>query len=66
MRLREPGSLRALGAAALILAALQVLAFCRFLDRVDDDPLGVALYIVAIVAFVVIGAVFFAQSRDAP
>jgi len=64
MKLREPGFLRGLGTVALILAALQVLAFCRFLDRVDDDPLGVALYIVAIAAFVVIAGVFFAQARD--
>lgn len=63
MNLGEPRLLRVLAAAALVLAALQVLAFCRFLDRIDDDPLGIALYIVAIVAFVLVAAVFFAQSR---
>jgi NADH:ubiquinone oxidoreductase subunit K len=47
----------------LIAAALQLIGFLRYLDRLPDDLVGLGLYIVTIIALVISAFGFYIQWR---
>jgi len=53
------------GAVIMIAAAaLQLIGFLRYLDRLPDDLVGLGLYVVTIIALVISALGFYIQWRE--
>jgi len=63
MRTIKPRNLRIIGLCAALACLLQIYALCRYIKRLPDDWVGIALYIVTIYAFAAISVGFIFQSR---
>lgn len=54
---------RAVNIFMAIMAVLQIFGLVRYLDRLPEDWIGIGLYIVTIIAFVIASFGFYAKGR---
>ena len=64
MKLQEAKHLRLFGWSAAFAAILQTIGLIRYINRLPDDWIGIALYAITLVAFVLVSIGSFIQARQ--
>ena len=63
MNPKEGQNLRLFGWLAALAAALQAVGLIRYLQRLPEDWIGIALYTITMVAFILVSIGSFLQAR---